>query len=65
VLPLPLAAPGLTRRITLIAHRGELGDLPRALAERARRVVETRLLPDIRALVPWLGNAIEIDPRTT
>jgi DNA-binding transcriptional LysR family regulator len=65
VVPLPLAAPGLTRRITLIAHRGELGDLPRALAERARRVAETRLLPDIRALVPWLGNAIEIDPRTT
>jgi DNA-binding transcriptional LysR family regulator len=64
LVPVRLPAPGLTRRITLVAHRGEVGDLPRILAERARRVMETRLLPEIRSLIPWLGNAIEIEART-
>ncbi len=64
VVPMRLSAPGLTRRLTLLAHRGEVGDLPRALAERARRTVEAKLLPEIRSLIPWLGKAIEIDPRT-
>lgn len=64
VAPLPLGSPSFSRRITLLAHRVELGDLPRALAERARRIVETRLLPEIRTLIPWLGNEIELDTRT-
>lgn len=64
VVPVRLPAPGLTRRLTLIAHRGEVGDLPRLLAERARRILEARLLPEISGLIPWLGQAIDMDPRT-
>ncbi len=60
IVPMPLAAPGFSRRITLVAHRGELGDLPRALAERARIIVQERLMPEIRDLVPWLGQMVTI-----
>jgi DNA-binding transcriptional LysR family regulator len=60
VLALPLAAPGFSRRITLVAHRGELGDLARIMAERARGIVQERLMPEIRTLVPWLGGAFAV-----
>lgn len=61
IASLSLPAPGFSRRITLVAHRGELGELPRVLADRARAIIRERLLPEIRALVPWLGNAIQLD----
>jgi DNA-binding transcriptional LysR family regulator len=60
IVALPLAPPGFSRRITLVAHRGELGDLPRAMAERARSVVQERLIPELRVLVPWLDAAMTL-----
>ncbi|MGE0055083.1 MAG: LysR family transcriptional regulator [Hyphomicrobium sp.] len=50
-----LPGPKLTRTLTLIARRHELGNLPRDLSRTCRDALEASALKDLRAVMPWLG----------
>ncbi len=52
----PLPGPKLTRTMTLISRRQELGNLPRELARTCRDALEASALKRIRAMLPWLGD---------
>jgi DNA-binding transcriptional LysR family regulator len=60
VAALPLPAPGLSRRLTLVARRGELGRVPRQVAALARRVLAERCAPALAREMPWLGRRFRI-----
>ncbi|MDI4666204.1 LysR family transcriptional regulator [Xanthobacter autotrophicus] len=51
----PLPGPALSRSLTLIARRQELGRLPREVAAFCRGALETEVLPGLRAVLPWLA----------
>lgn len=52
----PLPGPKLTRTMTLIARRQELGSLPRELARTCRDVLEGSTLQQLQVAMPWLGD---------
>jgi DNA-binding transcriptional LysR family regulator len=56
----PLPAPGIARRLTLIARSGETGRVPREIAALARRVLAGRCAPEIARAMPWLGNRFQV-----
>ncbi|MGH6948604.1 MAG: LysR family transcriptional regulator [Kiloniellales bacterium] len=47
-----------SRRIRLVARKGDLGETPRLLAETARRLLRERCLPPLFAEIPWLAEEI-------
>ncbi|HTR15509.1 MAG TPA: LysR family transcriptional regulator [Acetobacteraceae bacterium] len=55
-----LPGPALTRRLTLIARRKELGRLPRELAATARAALAGQAVPFLRAEMPWLGTRLGV-----
>lgn len=57
----PLPGPALTRSLTLIARRQELGRLPRDVAAFCRGELERRVRPALREMMPWLGEALRLD----
>lgn len=51
----PLPSPTITRRLTLVAHHDELGQLPTKLAAVARRMLADECLPRLIEQMPWLS----------
>lgn len=58
VVPLPIAP--LTRELTLVSRRDELGDLPSQLARDSRRLLEGRYLAELARYLPWLSDQVAI-----
>lgn len=58
VAPLPIAP--LSRQLTLVARRDELGELPAQLASDSRRLLEARYLSELQRHLPWLSDQIHI-----
>ncbi|MCE9663175.1 LysR family transcriptional regulator [Halomonas sp. M5N1S17] len=56
VAPLPVAP--LTRELTLVSRRDELGDLPALLARDSRRLLEQRFRRQLDQALPWLSEAV-------
>jgi DNA-binding transcriptional LysR family regulator len=56
----PLPAPGITRMTHLVARAGELGELPREMAETSREVLRNEVLPDLMELLPWAEGLIRV-----
>jgi DNA-binding transcriptional LysR family regulator len=52
----PLSSPGLSRQLTLVARRGELGHVPHRLAVLTRQVLRKQSRPDIQKMMPWIGE---------
>jgi DNA-binding transcriptional LysR family regulator len=57
---LPLPKPGIARSITLVARSGELGDVPRRLAEISRRALMLNYLPRARRVLGTLAGELTI-----
>lgn len=60
VKAVPFPGPTFVRQLHLIARSGEYGDLPRKVADIACGVLREHCVPELRALVPWLGNQLVI-----
>jgi DNA-binding transcriptional LysR family regulator len=60
VVALPLPGPGLSRSLTVVARRGELSDLPSRVAGLACDLLSQHRDHDIKALAPFLADAITI-----
>lgn len=58
----PMPGPAFLRGLTLVARRQELGRAPRELAAFCRAELAQRAVPDLRARMPWLGEALSIQP---
>ncbi|QTL02283.1 LysR family transcriptional regulator [Aquabacter sp. L1I39] len=58
----PMPGPAFLRGLTLVARRQELGRAPRELAAFCRAELAQRAVPDLRAWMPWLGEALSIQP---
>ena len=58
ISPLPFA--GFFRTVSLKAHRQELGDLPRHLAELCRTMIAERCIDKASETVPWLKSVMEV-----
>jgi DNA-binding transcriptional LysR family regulator len=56
VVMAPLPGAKLRRTLTLIARRQELGNLPRDLAVACRHALQSGILPELHATMPWLGE---------
>lgn len=56
----PLPFPGLTRTLTLVARRDELGTLPADLARLCRDLLKERLMPAALDMAPWLEGAFRV-----
>ena len=56
----PLPAPGLRRRLILIARRGELGSLPEQIAKRAWNVLRRRCDEFVRRWCPAVDGQVVI-----
>lgn len=56
----PMPGPAFLRGLTLVARRQELGRAPRELAAFCRAELAQRALPELRAWMPWLGEALSI-----
>jgi len=56
----PFPEPRFFRRLILISRSGEFADLPSRLARIARQILATEVLPELRSLGPWCGDAIAI-----
>jgi DNA-binding transcriptional LysR family regulator len=56
----PFPEPRFFRRLILISRRGEFADLPRRLADIARHILATEVLPELTRIGAWLGDAIAI-----
>lgn len=59
-LAAPLPGPKLTRTLTLIARRQELGGLPRDLASYCREVLTGGPMSDLSRALPWLSPEMSI-----
>lgn len=57
----PLPGPAAVRRLVLVARRQELGRLPREVAAFCRSELEALACPALRAAMPWLGPALNVD----
>jgi DNA-binding transcriptional LysR family regulator len=56
----PMPRPELSRSIVLVARKGELGDIPRRIADLCRRALRERHLPQVRALMPALADHLTV-----
>lgn len=56
----PMPGPAFLRGLTLVARRQELGRAPRELAAFCRAELAQRAVPQLRAWLPWLGEALSI-----
>ena len=56
--PLPVAP--LTRRISLIARRDGLYEMPEQIAGRLRPLLEQRIVAPSRVRMPWLGDSLRV-----
>jgi DNA-binding transcriptional LysR family regulator len=56
----PLPSPGLSRSLVLIARSGELGGIPDAVAQLARKITREHLLPRICEFAPFVEKQFEI-----
>lgn len=56
----PMPGPAFLRGLTLVARRQELGRAPRELAAFCRAELAQRAVPELRAWLPWLGEALSI-----
>jgi len=56
----PLPSPGSNRQVSLVARAGELGGMPHRMAVLARQALESRCVPEIRKMMPWLGERLSI-----
>lgn len=56
----PLPFPAFFRTVSLFARGTELGDVPAALAELCRELIEKRCVAAARQAVPWLGEAMRV-----
>ena len=56
VAPLPVAP--LSRDLTLVSRRDELGDLPALLARDSRRLLEQRFRRQLDQALPWLSAEV-------
>lgn len=54
----PLPGPAVTRSITLVARRQELGRLPREMAAFCRDRLEADVWPALMAAEPWLARTL-------
>jgi DNA-binding transcriptional LysR family regulator len=52
----PMPPPGISRRLTLVAYRDELGSLPRQMAAALCRTLEAECMPRLTAHMPWLAT---------
>jgi DNA-binding transcriptional LysR family regulator len=55
-----MPGPTLFRRVTLVARRGELGDVPTRIARASIAVFRDICLPQIEAFAPGAGERITI-----
>ncbi len=56
----PLPFRGMSRSVSLFARRDVLGSLPGRIAGEARSLLERDILPELRALMPWLDGALAV-----
>ena len=62
---LPMPGPGFRRVISLLARENELGAVPQRVAEVARQVIQSKFIPQLHRLAPWLvGQVTVIDSLT-
>ena len=54
----PLTRGPFSRRISLVARRGDLGEVPSVMATTARRLLRERCLPSLFQQLPWLEPEI-------
>jgi DNA-binding transcriptional LysR family regulator len=59
----PFPEPRFFRRLILITRSGEFADLPRRLAHIAGHILAAEVLPELKGLVPWLGDVIAVKHR--
>lgn len=57
---LPLPKPGFRQSINLVARSGEMGEMPRNVAELCCGVIAKDFVPKVRRLAPWLEDQLEI-----
>jgi DNA-binding transcriptional LysR family regulator len=55
---LPLPSPGFSRELSLVTRRGALDTLAPRIAEVARKMLASYMLPRITGQFPWLADAI-------
>lgn len=60
VWALPLPGPGFIRQLTLVSRAGLHLDLPERVSKLARAVLAEGSAPDIRRLIPWLKNEMDV-----
>ena len=58
ILTAPLPGPRLSRTLTLVSRRQELGALPRDLTRACKAALEASTLKDLRRIMPWLTNEL-------
>lgn len=58
VIPLPMGA--LARRISLVARKAQLWEMPATLAGRLRPLLDDQIVAPSRARMPWLGDALRV-----
>lgn len=58
----PLPSPHISRHLTLVSHRDELGELPAQIARAARRVLEEQCRPQLIAMMPWIEESMSVAP---
>ena len=62
----PLPFPTLTRTISLVTRRDELGTLPAQLTALCTALLREQTHPAVRALAPWVDDALRVhDPRSS
>jgi DNA-binding transcriptional LysR family regulator len=57
----PIAGPALTRTIYQISRAGEYEDLAEYFYQTSRRILETNVFPEIRALLPGVGAKVHLN----
>jgi DNA-binding transcriptional LysR family regulator len=60
VVVAPLPGEGLARELTLIARRGEYGDLPQRIAATAATIFDEQWRPKLARMAPWLANTVTV-----
>lgn len=54
----PLPGPPASRRVYLVARRGEHGDMPGQVAQICRSILDNHLLPELLSLLPWIDRDV-------
>lgn len=58
---LPLPSPGFRRTIILVARENELGEIPSRIADVAREIFRTQVIPRLHNLAPWLEGQLIVE----